>query len=221
MSPGKDQTEVVDELRRLTAPNQAPPSGRDEVDRHESRQRVSHWVYVVPVVLVLALVGYGAWTHWSTNNRAAESQQQAEEFAPTVRTVAARREAGPVNLTLPGTTAPFDIARLYAHATGYVAERRVDIGSRVKKGDLLLRIGAPDLNAQLAQAIAQLGQTQAALVQARANVVSAQSNVGLARVTNSRTSTLAPRGGRLGRTLIIPRPTCKAAVPPWMPPRPR
>ena len=48
------------------------------------------------------------------------------------------------------------------------------IGSRVRKGDLLLRIGAPDLNAQLAQAAAQLGQAKAALAQARASALAAQ-----------------------------------------------
>ena len=70
----------------------------------------------------------------------------------------------------------------------------MDIGSRVKRGDLLLKIDAPDLDAQLAQAAAQLGQTKAALVQAQANLASAQSNVDLAKVTNSRTSTLANQG---------------------------
>jgi HlyD family secretion protein len=157
-------------------------------------KRVSRLVYVVPAVLVVGLVGWGAWTHWSANTRAAEVQQSAEDYKPTLRTAVAKREDGPVSLTLPGTTAPFDSARLYARATGYVAERRVDIGSRVKKGDLLLRIGAPDLNAQLVQAAAQLGQTRAALMQAQANVQSSQSTVDLARVTNGRTSTLAAQG---------------------------
>lgn len=157
-------------------------------------KHVSRLVYIVPAVLVVGLVGWGAWTHWSESKRATDVQQAAEDYKPTLRTAEAKREDGPVSLTLPATTAPFDSARLYARATGYVAERRVDIGSRVKKGDLLLRIGAPDLNAQLVQAAAQLGQTRAALIQAQANVQSSQSTVDLARVTNGRTSTLAAQG---------------------------
>ena len=43
-------------------------------------------------------------------------------------------------------------ANIFARATGYIAERRVDIGSRVKKGDLLVHIAAPDLDEQVAQA---------------------------------------------------------------------
>ena len=155
---------------------------------------VSRLVYIVPAVLVAGLVGWGAWTHWSESKRATEVQQAAQDYKPTLRTAEAKREDGPISLTLPATTAPFDSARLYARATGYVAERRVDIGSRVKKGDLLLRIGAPDLNAQLVQGAAQLGQTRAALIQAQANVQSSQSTVDLARVTNGRTSTLAAQG---------------------------
>ena len=173
-------------------PDVQPPG--DKPGSSEPPRRVSRLVYAVPAVVVLGLVGWGAWTHWSTSQRATETQQQAVSFAPTLRTVIAKREDGPVALTLPGTTAPFDMAQLYARASGFIAERQVDIGSRVKKGDLLLRIAAPDLNAQLAQAAAQLGQTQAALVQSRANVVAAQSNVRLAQVTNFRTSTLADQG---------------------------
>jgi predicted deacylase len=38
---------------------------------------------------------------------------------------------------LPGTTAAFADANIYARATGYIARRNVDIGDRVKAGDLL------------------------------------------------------------------------------------
>lgn len=173
-----------------------PDSAKQPGDRAPDAppKHVSRLVYIVPAVLVVGLVGWGAWTHWSESKRATDVQQAAEDYKPTLRTAEAKREDGPVSLTLPATTAPFDSARLYARATGYVAERRVDIGSRVKKGDLLLRIGAPDLNAQLVQAAAQLGQTRAALIQAQANVQSSQSTVDLARVTNGRTSTLAAQG---------------------------
>ena len=102
--------------------------------------------------------------------------------------------SGPIDLTLPGTTAPFDEARIFARATGYVAERRVDIGSRVRAGDLLARIAAPDLDQQLRQAEATLGQRAAALRQAAAAVNQAQSNKELANVTNGRTAVLAREG---------------------------
>ncbi len=47
-------------------------------------------------------------------------------------------------------------ANLYARATGYISTRNVDIGSKVRAGDVLAIIAAPDLDQQLAQARAQL-----------------------------------------------------------------
>ncbi len=84
--------------------------------------------------------------------RAEETQRRQNAFVPKLRTVEAKRLEGPVSLTLPGQTEPFATARIFARATGYIAERRVDLGARVKQGDVLLRIAAPDLDQQLAQA---------------------------------------------------------------------
>ena len=139
-------------------------------------------------------MGWGGYLHWSRDQMAAEAQREARDFRPSVRLAAARRETGAVRLTLPGTTLPFEQARIFARATGYVAERRVDIGTQVHQGDLLLRVAAPDLDAQLAQGTAQLSQYQASLAQANALVARSQANLDLANRTNSRTGALASQG---------------------------
>ncbi len=149
---------------------------------------------IIAGLAVAGLLGWGAWNHYDQAAEASQTQKQTQEFVPTVQVATAQREDGPVPFTLPGTVSAFDQSTLYARATGYVAERRVDIGSRVKKGDLLVRISAPDLDQQLAQANAQLAQTQAMLVQANANAQQAASAVDLNKVTNGRTSTLANLG---------------------------
>lgn len=154
------------------------------------RKRVALYV-LFPIV---ALLGLGAWMHYQTYAAARETQQHEETFTPRVRTAEAKKVDTPVELTLPGQTQAFNVANIYARATGYVAERKVDIGSRVKKGDLLLRIAAPDLDQQLAQAQAQLGQTQAAVLQAQAQLQSANANTKLANVTKYRETTLASQG---------------------------
>ena len=151
-------------------------------------------ILVFVLMPVLALLGLGGYLHWRTYAAAAETKQEQEDFVPRVRTAVAQKLDTPVDLTLPGQTEAFDVANLYPRATGYIAERRVDIGIRVHKDDLLVRIEAPDLDQQLAQAQAQLGQNQAALLQAEAQVQSAQANTKLADITKYRETTLANQG---------------------------
>jgi len=143
---------------------------------------------------VAGLLAWGAYGQWQQRAAAAETQRKIETHVPRLRTATVERADKPVEIALPGQTEPFARADLYARATGYIAERRVDIGSRVRQGDILLRIAAPDLDQQLAQAEAQSGQLAAQLLQARSMVDQAKANVDLAKVTNSRTSTLAGQG---------------------------
>ena len=151
-------------------------------------------VFVIAgLVLVLALA-WGAYTHWRTSSSADETQTQTANDVPEVRTTAAKRVDTPIDITLPGQTEAFDAANIYPRATGYITIRKVDIGSRVKKGDLLVHITAPDLDQQLAQAKAQLGQFTAAETQAEAQVNQAEANLNLAKVTLARTATLTQQG---------------------------
>jgi HlyD family secretion protein len=154
----------------------------------------SRYLFWAIALLVVAVIGWGAYGHWRRNVRASEAEQELVNFRPSVQVVTVQATASPVALTLPGTTAAFERAQIFARATGYIAERRVDIGSRVHAGDLLVRIAAPDLDQQLRQAVATLGLRQAALRQAVAGVSQAQSNEELAHVTNGRTSVLAREG---------------------------
>ena len=150
--------------------------------------------FVLAGFIALGLLAFGGYGHWQQRAAADETQRKVKDFVPRLRTVTVERADKPVSITLPGQTDAFAKAALFARATGYIAERRVDIGSRVKHGDVLLRIAAPDLDQQLAQAQAQVGQMEAQLLQAKALVDQAKANVNLAAATNSRTSTLAVQG---------------------------
>lgn len=160
----------------------------------DAPKRVPRMPLALAGIVAVGALGWGAWGHYQRDRAAAETQRETLAFVPVVQVAIAKREDGPVPFTLPGTVSAFDQATLYARATGYVAERRVDIGSRVKLGDLLVRIASPDLDQQQAQAQALLVQNQAALQQANAQVVQAKSNTDLATVTNGRTSQLAGQG---------------------------
>jgi RND family efflux transporter MFP subunit len=147
--------------------------------------------------VLLAAVGvlaFGAYGHWQTNAAAEATQRDVIDFVPAVRAVTSKLLAEPVETTLPGETFAFDRANLFARATGYIAERMVDIGSIVKQGDVLARIASPDLDRQLEQAVAQLGQVQAALGQAHAQVNLAEANLKLGNLTYARSDDLLKKG---------------------------
>lgn len=169
-------------------------SEQDDKAEEEPPSPPSKLIFVVVGLLLVALLGYGAYKHWRTNDDAKETQQSNQSIVPTVRTIEAKRDDKPAPLTLPGQTEAFATASIYPRATGYITERRVDIGSRVKKGDLLIHIAAPDLDQQLAQAKAQVGQVKAAEEQAQAQVNQAEANLNLAKVTLARTNSLTQQG---------------------------
>ncbi len=160
----------------------------------EKRKFPSRWVFVGAAFLILCLLAWGTYGHWKQRSAANDTQDQAASMVPSVRVVAAQSQDAPVDLTLPGETQPFDSANIYARATGYISERKVDIGSRVRAGDLLVHIAAPDLDQQLAQANAQLGQVKAALLQAQSNVTQSEANLNLAKVNLGRAAALVGQG---------------------------
>lgn len=163
-------------------------------DRPETPSPPGKAPFVLLLLAGIGLVAWGAYGHWQKDLEASHTLDRIRNLVPRIRTAVAERADGPLDLTLPGETRPFLTAAIAARATGYIAERRIDIGSRVKAGDLLLRIAAPDLDQQLAQSQAQLGQLKAQLLQAQAQVEQAKANVTLANLTNNRTTTLADQG---------------------------
>jgi HlyD family secretion protein len=168
-----------------------PVQGADSKDTPRPPARGLFWLTALALIVVLSI---GAVGHWRTNAAAKETQDQINNDVPNVRTAAAKELDDPIKITLPGQTQGFDHANIFARATGYVAERMVDIGSAVKKGALLARIASPDLDRQLDQAEAQLLQVTAALDQAKAQVSLAQANLKLGNVTFARIGSLAEKG---------------------------
>ncbi len=71
---------------------------------------------------------------------------------------------------LPARTAPVEQAYLYSRANGTLAERRVDIGDRVKAGDVLARLAAPETDRAADRARAAVAQASARAELARANL---------------------------------------------------
>ncbi|MBG0809087.1 efflux RND transporter periplasmic adaptor subunit [Methylosinus sp. H3A] len=148
----------------------------------------------LPFLILLALLAIvlliGMRRHAAREHDAQVFQQEQANALLNLRAAKVTKIAGPVHIELPGQTLAWEQARLFARATGYIAERRVDIGSKVKQGDLLVRISAPDLDQQYAQAQAQLLLYKAQLLQSKAQVEQTKANLNLAKLTYGRSSQL-------------------------------
>lgn len=139
------------------------------------------------LLLLAGGLGVGGWRHYQAAREVAAVAEQARTAIPEVRVAAVRPSGDLMKVTLPATTTAFEAANIFARTSGYIEKRHVDIGDRVKKGDLLAEITAPELDQQIAQAQATLAQNQAALQQAQASRE-------LADVTNARDSNLVKQG---------------------------
>jgi RND family efflux transporter MFP subunit len=84
-----------------------------------------------------------------------------EQAVPTVAVIAPSSTALNPTLELPGRLEAYSRAPIYARVSGYVKGWYVDIGAKVKAGQLLADIEAPDLDQQLVQARADLVSRQA------------------------------------------------------------
>jgi membrane fusion protein (multidrug efflux system) len=90
---------------------------------------------------------------------------------PSVSVTTVRHDTSASSVSLPGALTAVQTAAIYARTPGYVRRRLVDIGSRVRAGQLLADIDAPDLDQQVAQARGVVAQTRAAQELAQANLV--------------------------------------------------
>ena len=64
--------------------------------------------------------------------------EQARDFVPSVDVATVKASPATFSVTLPGTTAAFAAANIFARATGYISKRNVDIGDHVKAGDQVI-----------------------------------------------------------------------------------
>lgn len=88
-------------------------------------------------------------------------QRTNEAIIQEVRIIHPKQSSPIDEVVLPGATQPYINSPVYARASGYLVKWYHDIGSRVKKGDLLAVINAPELDKQLAQAQAQVETSKA------------------------------------------------------------
>jgi RND family efflux transporter MFP subunit len=111
----------------------------------------------------LVTAGLAACSSASSNDHDKPTRNQPTVQAVVVTTVQSLQPSRQV--TLPGELKPWNRVSLYAKVRGYVRDVSVDRGTSVRKGQVLARLEAPEVIAELGQAQAQLQGQQAQLVE--------------------------------------------------------
>ena len=111
---------------------------------------------VVGAILVLC-VAYAVFEgiHSRVEAKAELHQVALNSAIPSVNVVPPKGGAEAEEIELPGNTQAFTDTPIYARTNGYVKHWYVDIGARVKQGQLLAVIETPELDQQLQQAKAR------------------------------------------------------------------
>ncbi len=114
------------------------------------------------IVLLLVIGGLVTMLVRYNDQRVLAKETEANAI-PTVAVVHPSTEKPDEELMLPGTLQAFEESPIYARTSGYLVRWYKDIGSRVKQGDLLATIDAPEVDQELLQSKAARQQIVAQL----------------------------------------------------------
>jgi multidrug efflux pump subunit AcrA (membrane-fusion protein) len=170
---------MASETLALPPPDRMPLLAAPHPD---NRRRIA-WIAGITLAVMLVLFAIGFFFHHKRDHAAEEETRKRTSALPAVNAVLPRRSTDVSRLLLPGSVAPLAEASIFTRATGYVRTRYVDLGDRVRRGQVLAEIESPELDEQVAQAAQQADQASAAVDDSRARA-------DLARVTWQRYKTL-------------------------------
>ena len=156
------QTEDRNQLSGQTLP------GNEAGTRNRARK--SWLVLTITVIVVAALLASGIWSR--VKARTTLKAETAQVALTAVSVVSPKPSVPTQEIILPGNVQPFITSPIYARTNGYLKKWYVDIGARVKKGQLLAVIETPEVDQQLEQA--------------RSNLLTAKANLELASITKAR-----------------------------------
>ncbi len=126
---------------------------------------------VLLVVLAVIVVGGGLvwiWSPSASGSAKANAAVGGQAAGIPVAVVKARRGDLADALNLSAEFRPFQEVNVFAKVSGYVREMRVDVGSRVKAGEVLAVLEVPELQDDLQHATAAVERANGEVARARA-----------------------------------------------------
>ena len=132
------------------------------------------WRHLGGALLGLAVAGVGLWlmrrgAHSQEIERGPDSEARKQ---PGLTVDVVRPRSGGISRTIqqPASIHSFESVELYAMVSGYLKKQDVDIGSRIKKGEVLAEINVPRDAKAVEEAASLMEHARAQVVQAQARI---------------------------------------------------
>jgi len=127
---------------------------------------------VIGVVALTVVIGITLLVRSLGDANARKLDEPAQRLAPVIVPV-----RGPIEnvITLSGEFRPFQEVDVHAKVAGYIRQIFVDVGDKVKAGQVLAILEVPELNAQVMGAQADIRRSQDAIRRAQSEIERAQS----------------------------------------------
>lgn len=105
----------------------------------------------------------------------APAQGQGKDAPPSVAVVRVVSQKLDITVRLPGELQPYEVVAIYPKVTGFVKTITVDRGSRVKTGQVMARLEAPELTSQQAEAQAKVQSAESQHIEGEAKLAADES----------------------------------------------
>ena len=150
----------------VASPRIPGKDNRDTARASESPRGIAGKLFIG---ILVALVVVGVLLFQRSRAQAELKTSTLELAVPTVSTVAPKAGPATTEIVLPGSLTAYSETPIYARTNGYVKSWSTDIGAKVKAGDVMAELEAPDVDAQMRQATANVTQARANLEIAKLN----------------------------------------------------
>jgi len=157
MTPNQQTAKPDKEVESVPEPVQPGP----QPVQRRSLRRLALGSAVSFAIFMALVIYYGIHSRVSAESSLQVTTEQAS--VSTVNVIHPQLGARAQEIVLPGNTQAFIDSPIYARTNGYLKRWYVDIGARVRQGELLAEIETPELDQQLREARAQLATAEANL----------------------------------------------------------
>ncbi|MEA3083452.1 MAG: hypothetical protein QOC89_1149 [Paraburkholderia sp.] len=151
----------------LAIPARETEGGHALPPRHREWKRAKIAIWIVLALLAVGALRTVIADILQNRSVADTTKQNATQY---VNVVNPTQTDGGGNTLLPGTLRGNVESPIYARSTGYLLHWYADIGARVKQGQLLADLDTPEIDQELAQALAQRQQTSSSLGLAKSSL---------------------------------------------------